>query len=209
MIRSMNIAWWVQRWAELHPKKTAIIFKDEKITYFELNVRANRASSWLQSLGIEKGDRVAAMLNNCPEFIELFLACARIGAIFVPLNFRLAAAELEYLLKNSRPRLFVFGQEFTDTVKKLDVKNTRPSVLLSSVGKTPADAEILDYITASADFDNQKPFLTQSLGPADPEEPQVIMYTSGTTGRPKGAVLSHRKTFFQLFECRYIFQIAF
>jgi fatty-acyl-CoA synthase len=104
----MNIAWWVQRWADLHPQKCAIIFKDEKITYFELNERANRASCWLQSLGIEKGDRVAAMLSNRPEFIELFLACARLGAIFVPLNFRLAAAELEYLLKNCRPGLFVF-----------------------------------------------------------------------------------------------------
>ncbi len=209
MIRSMNIAWWVQRWADLHPKKCAVIFKDEKITYFELNDRANRASCWLQSLGIEKGDRVATMLNNCPEFIELFLACARLGAIFVPLNFRLAATELEYLLKNSRPRLFVFGQEFTDIVKKLDVENTKPSVLLSSVGKKHADAEILDYITASAAFDNQKPFLTRSLGPADPEEPQVIMYTSGTTGRPKGAVLSHRKTFFNCLNADIFFKLHF
>ena len=209
MIRSMNIAWWVQRWAELHPKKGAIIFKDERITYFELNERADRASCWLQSLGIEKGDRVAAMLNNCPEFIELFLACARLGAIFVPLNFRLAAAELDYLLKNSRPRLFVFGQEFTATVKKLNIKNTKPSVMLSSVGKTPVDAEILDYTATSVDFDNQKPFLTQTLGPADPEEPQVIMYTSGTTGRPKGAVLSHRKTFFNCLNADIFFKLHF
>jgi fatty-acyl-CoA synthase len=209
MIRSMNIAWWVQRWADLHPNKRAIIFKDEKITYSELNDRANRTSSWLQSLGIEKGDRVAAMLNNCPEFVELFLACARLGAIFVPLNFRLAAAELEYLLKNCRPRLFVFGQEFTDTVKKLNIENTKPSVQLSSVGEKPADAEILDFIAASADFDNQKPFITRSLGPADPEEPQVIMYTSGTTGRPKGAVLSHRKTFFNCLNADIFFKLHF
>lgn len=209
MIRSMNIAWWVQRWADLHPQKCAVIFKDKKITYFELNERANRASSWLQSLGIEKGDRVATMLNNCPEFIELFLACARLGAIFVPLNFRLAAAELEYLLKNCRPRLFVFGREFADTVKKLDLENTRPSVLLSSVGKKQADVDILDYSSALAGFDNQKPLLTRSLGPADPEEPQVIMYTSGTTGRPKGAVLSHRKTFFNCLNADIFFKLHF
>ena len=209
MIRSMNIAWWVQRWAELHPDKNAIIFEDEKISYFELDDRANRASSWLQSLGIEKGDRVAAMLNNCPEFIEIFLACARLGAIFVPLNFRLAAAELEYLLKNSRPRLFVFGSEFSETVSKLDVEDTKPSVLLSSVGQKPAQEGILDYITASAAFDHHKPFLSRSLGPADPEEPQVIMYTSGTTGRPKGAVLSHRKTFFNCLNADIFFKLHF
>ena len=135
MIRSMNIAWWVQRWADLNPDKPAIIFEGEKITYSELNRRANRAGCWLQSLGIEKGDRVVAILNNCPEFLELFLACARLGAIFVPLNFRSVAAELDYFLKNCRPRLIVFGSEFTAAINALDLKNSMPLILLSAVGK--------------------------------------------------------------------------
>ena len=209
MIRSMNIAWWVQRWGDLHPDKPAIIFEEEQITYSELNQRANRASCWLQSLGIEKGDRVAAMLNNCPEFIEIFLACARLGAIFVPLNFRSAPPELDYFLKNCRPRLFVFGQEFFDTVNKLDFEKTKPQVMLSSVGKLQADITISDYVSESAALDGRKPFLTRSLGPADPEEPQVIMYTSGTTGRPKGAVLSHRKTFFNCLNADIFFKMHF
>jgi len=209
MIRSMNIAWWVQRWADLHPDKLAIIFEEEQITYFELNQRANRASCWLQSLGIEKGDRVAAMLNNCPEFIELFLACARLGAIFVPLNFRSAPPELDYFLKNCRPRLFVFGYEFVDTVNKLDFEKTKPQVMLSSVGNVPPDGTFTDYISESTALDGCSPFLTRSLGPADPEEPQVIMYTSGTTGRPKGAVLSHRKTFFNCLNADIFFKMHF
>ena len=102
MIRSMNIAWWVYRWSELHPDKTAIHFAGRDISYHELHQRANRAACWLQSLGIEKGDRVAAMLRNCPEFIEIYLACSRLGAIFVPVNFRLAGPELDYILGNSR-----------------------------------------------------------------------------------------------------------
>jgi fatty-acyl-CoA synthase len=205
----MNIAWWVQRWGDLHPNKTAIIFEEEQITYSELNRRANRTSCWLQSLGIEKGDRVAVTLNNCPEFIELFLACARLGAIFVPLNFRSAPPELDYFLKNCRPRLFVFGHEFVDSVKMLDVENTKPQALLSSVGKAPTDPTVLDYISESKAFDGRKPFLTRSLGPTDPEEPQVIMYTSGTTGRPKGAVLSHRKTFFNCLNADIFFKMHF
>jgi fatty-acyl-CoA synthase len=209
MIRSMNIAWWVQRWGDLHPDKVAIIFEEEQITYSELNQRANRASCWLQSLGIEKGDRVAAMLNNCPEFIELFLACARLGAIFVPLNFRSAPPEMDYFLKNCRPRLFVFGQEFVGTVNKLNFEKTKPQVMLASVGKVPADATAIDYISESKALDGRKPFLTRSLGPADPEEPQVIMYTSGTTGRPKGAVLSHRKTFFNCLNADIFFKMHF
>jgi fatty-acyl-CoA synthase len=209
MIRSMNIAWWVQRWSDLHPDKPAIIFEEAKITYSELNQRANRASCWLQSLGIEKGDRVLAMLNNCPEFIELFLACARLGAIFVPLNFRSAPPELDYFLKNCRPRLFVFGQEFVDIINKLDIEKAKPQVMLSSVGNVQADATVSDYISESAALDGHKPFLTRSLGPTDPEEPQVIMYTSGTTGRPKGAVLSHRKTFFNCLNADIFFKMHF
>ena len=209
MIRSMNIAWWVQRWSDLHPDKPAIFFEGAQITYAELNRRANRSSCWLQSLGIEKGDRVVVMLSNCPEFIELLLACARLGAIFVPINFRSAAPEVSYFLKNSRPRLFVFGQQFWETIKNLDFQNFRPQVLLVSVGRRPIDSNILDYMGEPATFDGQKPFLTRSLGPADAEEPQVIMYTSGTTGQPKGAVLSHRKTFFNCLNAGIFFKMHF
>ena len=207
MIRSMNIAWWVQRWADLNPDKPAIIFEGEKITYSELNRRANRACCWLQSLGIEKGDRVVAILNNCPEFLELFLACARLGAIFVPLNFRSVAAELDYFLKNCRPRLIVFGSEYTAAVNALDLKNSMPLILLSAVGKVAIRPDVLNYNSESAVFDGQRPFLTHSLGPTDPEEPQVIMYTSGTTGLPKGAVLSHRKTFFNCLNADIFFKL--
>ena len=126
MIKSMNIAWWVQRWSELHPDKTAIIYENCRISYLELHRRANRTSCWLQSVGIEKGDRVAAMLSNCPEFIEIYLACARLGAIFVPINFRLAGPELNYTLKNSRPRLFVFGNAYNETISKLNLNQCLP-----------------------------------------------------------------------------------
>ena len=111
MIESMNIAWWVQRWSELHPRKVAVVFEGESVTYEDLHERVNQTGCWLQSLGIEKGDRVAVMLNNGLEFLELYLACARLGAIFVPINFRLTEHELRYLLGNARPRLFVFGRK--------------------------------------------------------------------------------------------------
>ena len=67
----MNISWWVQRWSELHPDKPAIRFEEQEINYLDLHQRANHTSCWLQDLGIEKGDRVAVMLENCVEFIEL------------------------------------------------------------------------------------------------------------------------------------------
>jgi len=203
----MNIAWWVQRWSDLHPNKPAIIFEEENITYSELHRRANRTAGWLQSVGIEKGDRVAVLLNNCPEFLEIYFACCRLGAIFVPINFRSAPPEIDYFLKNSRPRLFIFGSEYIDPIENLNLKDSLPPILLACMGPVGHGQGFIDYLKEAAAFDGKKPFLTRTLGPADPEEPQVIMYTSGTTGLPKGAVLTHRKTFFNCLNADIFFKL--
>ena len=209
MIKSMNIAWWVQRWAELHPDKPAIIFEEQTISYGDLCKRADSTSCWLQSIGIEKGDRVAVMLYNCPEFMDLFLACSRLGAIFVPINFRITALELDYFIKNSRPRLFIHGDDFSSVVNSLNLGSYLPPMVISVVGDKNDDNPILNLNKETAKFDGQRAFLTRSLGPENPEEPQVIMYTSGTTGKPKGAVLSHRKTFFNCLNADIFFELHF
>jgi fatty-acyl-CoA synthase len=209
MIKSMNIASWVKRWSELYPNKTAIIFEGEQISYLDLHQRVNRTCCWLQSLGIEKGDRVAVMLSNCPEFIELYLACSRLGALFVPVNYRIAGPELAYTLRNSRPRLFVFGNEFSETVIGLNLNNRRPLMLMASIPECSNVDDILDYHAGSAAYVGNNPFLTESMAPASPEEAHVIMYTSGTTGKPKGAVLSHRKTFFNCLNADIFFKLNF
>lgn len=209
MIKSMNIAWWVQRWADLTPDKPAIIFEEQTISYQTLCRRADRTSCWLQSIGIEKGDRVAVMLNNCPEFIDLFLACSRLGAIFVPINFRITSVELDYFIKNCRPRLFVHGDDFADVVNSLALERYLPPMMIAVAGKAKFNTRVFDFIEETGKYDGKRAFLTRSLGPADPEEPQVIMYTSGTTGKPKGAVLSHRKTFFNCLNADIFFKLHF
>ncbi len=209
MVKSVNASWWIQRWSELQPEKTAIIFEGREITYKELHMRSNSTSCWLQSIGIEKGDRVAVLLENCPEFIELYLACSRLGAIFVPINFRLAAPEVDYLIKHSRPRLFVFSRRFENTVDNLDMDSYRPPLISAIVDGEHPSNRVLNYQADTKLFEGKAPFITPSLGPADPEEPHVIMYTSGTTGRPKGAVLSHRKTFFNCLNAEIFFQLSF
>jgi fatty-acyl-CoA synthase len=207
MIKSMNIAWWVKRWSELHPHKTAIIFEGNRISYLDLHRKISCGCCWLHALGIEKGDRVAVMLGNCPEFLELFLACSKLGAIFVPVNFRLAAPELDYTLVHSRPRLFVFGNEYAETVLSLDLNSRRPLMLLAAIPQCSLSHEVLDYRTELAACDGQTPSLAVAMAPATPEEPQVIMYTSGTTGHAKGAVLSHRKTFFNCLNADIFFKL--
>lgn len=204
----MNAAWWVKRWAELQPDKPAVLFEGREISYRELHERANRAGCWLQFLGIEKGDRVAVLMDNRPEFLELYLACGRIGAIFVPLNFRLTPPELDYTLGHARPRLLVFSENYAAKVERLDLAAKRPLIQTAVVGTDRPLTEPLDYLAGTAHHQGQTPFLTASLGPADPEEPQVIMYTSGTTGQPKGAVLTHRKTFFNCLNADIFFNLS-
>ena len=203
----MNIAWWIQRWAELTPDKPAIVFEKQTISYNELSNRADRTCIWLQSIGIEKGDRVAVMLNNCPEFIDLFLACSRLGAIFVPINYRVTATELDYFITNCRPRLFVHSDNFTEIVNTLTIDNYLPPLITSVVGKADFNGRVFDFTLETQKFDGKKAFVIDSLSPADPEEPQVIMYTSGTTGMPKGAVLSHRKCFFNCLNADIFFKL--
>ena len=209
MIKSMNIAWWVKRWSVLHPNKTAIIYEDNNTSYLELHQKVNKACCWLQSLGIGKGDRVAVMLSNCPEFLELYLACSRLGALFVPVNYRLAAPELDYTLSHCRPRLFVFRREYGAIVLSLNLNDRRPLMLLATIPDCPDAGEFLDYHAGTKAREGQRPFLTESMAPATPEEPHVIMYTSGTTGQPKGAVLSHRKTFFNCLNADIFFKLHF
>ncbi len=205
----MNIAWWVQRWSDLHPNKSAIIFEGKHISYSDLHRGANRSACWLRSVGIKKGDRVAVLLHNCPEFIEIYLACCRLGAIFVPLNFRSAVPEINYFLKNAQPRLFIFGEELCDKIDSLTLENSLPTMVLACMGAYRGSAQVLDYHMETKNFDGEKPFRTRTLGPTDPEEAQVIMYTSGTTGLPKGAVLTHRKTFFNCLNADIFFKLHF
>ncbi len=148
------------------------------------------------------------MLDNCLEFLDLFLACSRLGAIFVPINFRITSLELDYFIKNCRPRLFVYGDDFSEVVNSLRIDSYLPPILVSVVGNSQY-VNRYDFSEETVKFEGQQVYLTRSLAPSDPEEPQVIMYTSGTTGKPKGAVLSHRKTFFNCLNADIFFELHF
>jgi fatty-acyl-CoA synthase len=205
---SMSASWWVRRWAELDPARIALIFGDIEMTYGELDQRVDAVCCWLQSAGIEKGDRTSVLLRNCPEFLEMYLACSRLGSIFVPLNFRLSSEELRYLVTHCRPRVLVFGNEFQDSLDGLDdIGHISVSVRPGS-GGAHVDGDTLDYRTCMLSYLGRRPRITPSMGPLDAEEPQVIMYTSGTTGMPKGAVLSHRKTFFNCLNAEMFFELT-
>ncbi|PQA87678.1 AMP-binding protein [Hyphococcus luteus] len=156
--------------ARLRPGKLAVadLASGRRWTYGELDIAVARCAGALAARGVGVGARVAALSKNRAELVMLHLACARLGAIYVPLNWRLAVEEINGLLEDADPALFIFEKEF-DSVSFGGV----------SIGMDALAEEI----------EKAKP---RAPAPIDREKPSLILFTSGTSGRPKGALLSER-----------------
>ncbi len=195
--------------ALLTPEKTAIIFEDIPITYRKLNEGINKTAHMLEKKGIKKGDRVGLILLNCIEFLEVYFACAKLGAILVPLNWRLVWPELEYQLNDSSVRLLVFHDTFLGSIdlirNKLKVEQGKFIFLPSGNNllpgfqppKCPEWAD--DYHKIVDGQPVSEPYVED---PVDLNDSLAIIYTSGVTGKPKGAVVSHLQTYFKNFQVR-------
>jgi fatty-acyl-CoA synthase len=195
----INVADWITKWAKIQPEKIAIISEDIPYSYLDINKNINRLSNLFLYLGIKRGDRVAVLMRNSRQYIEIFFALSRVGGILVPLNWRLALPELEFIINDSGAGIIIFDYEFMENAEKLrDIVPLHTHIACASgkdiKGKeTPSWA--IDYINYVKRFPETQPDLSWSAGDDDPH---ILMYTSGTTGLPKGAVLSHRKTFFNV-----------
>ena len=190
----MNIGNWVTKWSSIRPNKVAIIYEDSTFPYHQLNMRINKASHLFLGLGVKRGDRVAVLLYNSNTYIEAFFALSKIGAILVPLNFRLAGPELEFILNDSGSETLIFDEAFIEEVTSIKSNISIMERNYICVGRT----------TPSWTINYEKGIEKESSGEVETdgsiggEDPHIIMYTSGTTGLPKGAILSHRKTFFNV-----------
>ncbi len=174
---------WLARRASLHPAREAVIETGRRTTYGELDQRVSRLARALRDRhGIGRRDRVATLTVNTLEFLEVFYAVARIGAILVPLNWRLAPAELDYQLRDAGARLLFFSAEQRALRERLD-----PALPLeAAVEFGPAYESLL---TAGG----TRPLVAEDQAAFG--DPHLIVYTSGTTGHPKGAVLTHANLF--------------
>ena len=195
MNESAKVDHWVRYWAQRQPDKPALIYGDRVIAYAELERGADIAAKWLGSMGVTKGDRVAVVLRNCPEFVELYLACAQAGVIFVPLNHRSTDKELAYFLKDSAATVLVADWEFHAGPSGNEIASAVKEVNLVWLG-IPAGEQGRDYHAEIEALKGEGLLSVCGNLPGDPEAAQILMYTSGTTGKPKGALLPYRKTFF-------------
>jgi len=177
---------WLSRWKIYSSNKIGLIdyvmsegelARPQSYTYAELYRRSNRAANFLRERGVQRGDRVAMLAQNCVEHIDLFFATAKLGAMLVPLNFRLAFAGLEYILNDTAPALFFAAKEFDDCAQSLARAGVCPPPLLLES----------EFQNTLHDGDSAPP----SEFRLEQSDPHLILYTSGTTGHPKGALITH------------------
>ena len=171
--------------AKKFPQTVALMDARRSFTYPEMNSRINKLANSLMYLGLQKGDKVAVLLENSIEICELFLATAKSGIIIVPINFRLVGPEIEYIVNNSDAKAFVVHDQFADTVApvRTDLKNI-PAENYIIVGKPQDGYQPYEkFIQNSSDVEP-----TTAVAPQDT---WILIYTSGTTGKPKGVIRSH------------------
>jgi len=181
----MNWSYVLQANAEKFPDKEAIVYEDRRITYRELNDRVNRLAKGLLDLGIRKGDIVAILLYNCSEYIEITFAANKIGAVWLPLNFRLAGAELSYILNNAEAKMLISEKDFGETIEKIKTQIPGVTKYIAVGEECPKGWERYDELV--------KKDLGADVGHVVVELDDLhrLIYTSGTTAHPKGVMLSY------------------
>jgi len=176
---------WAENHAKTRPNKLAIhdLYSGAALSYANLETRSNALGGYLQHAGLTKGGRVAILARNCPHFFELQFACAKIGAVVVPLNWRLTVPELQYIVRNCEPDVLIYDDHFTDQAQQLKEL-----------------CEINELVRISFETQDDFDTLIRAALPCRParlthDDLIMIMYTSGTTGNPKGAMITHGMNF--------------
>src|SRR6266568_8968643 len=136
----LTMASWVSRHALKRPERTALMFKGEGVSYADLDRRVAQAAHALRDLGVRRGDRVAVLLLNSIDFMEVLLACTQLGAIFVPINFRLSAEEIAFILSDSMPEVLVHHAAFAAVTQA--VRGASPVRLFVQAGGTSPEGTL-------------------------------------------------------------------
>lgn len=177
----MTVGELLRRTTKVSAERIAVIDSGRLITYAEFNVRVNRFANGMLGLGVQRGDRVAVQMDNRVEALEIFAACAKVGAVYLPLDGRTPTAQTEALLADSQAAMLVTDKDHRP-VSPPELPSTRVLVV-GAYGEPEGSYEM---VLASASGD--EPDVT-----AEPDDIVCLVYTSGTTGRPKGVCTTHRQ----------------
>ncbi|MFP4350804.1 MAG: class I adenylate-forming enzyme family protein [Thermodesulfobacteriota bacterium] len=189
----MNIGEWVYKRALLYPERTFLKQAGEGVDNRRFNEQVNRTAHAFQDLGLNRGDRVAVLMANSGEFLEVLFACAKLGLMMVPLNTQLAVSELNYILEDADPQILIYTAGFSDKVASIKTAQTgiraffQHGETATGVGADPSFSSLMSTCPFS------EPIIE---GEVDLRDALMILYTSGTTGDPKGAVLCHQNFLF-------------
>jgi acyl-CoA synthetase (AMP-forming)/AMP-acid ligase II len=180
----MNVGYAIQRACENFPDHVAMIYGEERLTFREVNQRANQFVNGLFDLGLKKGDRIGVLLKNCKESLEAILALDKGGLVRVPINVRLSPGEIAYILQDSGAGGVLFSDDAIPTLEK--IRNDLPE--LEHLVCLGGGEGYVAYETVLAGGSSSRPSVR-----IDDNDISSIPYTSGTTGNPKGAVMTHKR----------------
>jgi fatty-acyl-CoA synthase len=185
----MNSADLLTKRANLTPDREALydFTSGARYTYAELNQRANQAANFLQqTYGLQKSDRVSILAHNSVAYVDLLFGLGKIGAIFAPLNWRLTSRELTYIVKDCQPKVLIVGPEFVSVFKEMQEAIGVEHVVSLEEAEISGAENYEKLLNRASPLEPVQP-------PLDAESDYCILYTSGTTGQPKGAILPHRQ----------------
>ncbi|UCE52971.1 MAG: long-chain fatty acid--CoA ligase [Desulfobacterales bacterium] len=187
-----GIGSWLTKREFLTPEKEAVVDGVRRLNYRELNRRVNRLAGALQGMGLKSGDRISILAYNCLEFLETIMAAAKLGLILVPLNWRHTAAELSFILNDSGAETLLFDSELQELVRGV-MGNTSLTQYVVFGEQEILEAKAYESLLAGQ---TQSEPLLEVMPTLD--TPHIIMYTAGTTGKPKGAILSQGASFWNV-----------
>jgi acyl-CoA synthetase (AMP-forming)/AMP-acid ligase II len=171
--------------ARKFPTKTALKDIDVEYTYPELEKRTNMLANALLDIGLKKGDKMAILLYNCAQYIEIYIAISKIGVIAVPINYRYVGSEIEYVVNNSESVCMILGEDFVNTIS--GIRENLPLIEnYIVIGEKYVSKNYLNYDTIISASSDAIPDVR-----VDGKDTWIILYTSGTTGKPKGVIRSH------------------
>jgi fatty-acyl-CoA synthase len=174
-------------YSRMFPDKIGARDLERAMTFREWNNRSCRLANALASIGLSKGDRICILAYNCVEWMEIYAATAMAGLVAVPINFRLVGPEIEYIVKNCEARALIVQDELLDAVEAVRANLPIPTDNFIIFGGSRRFAGYLAYEELIAKASDGRPCVTVTA-----DDPWTLMYTSGTTGKPKGAIRSHK-----------------